>query len=331
MIPPPPPGIVFDFDGLDLSNLQSIRSPQLLNKLLIARKIGYVDYMNATLALRSSPVTTTESQSVQVLFPESSDPIISPLSVLQLLRSPIGRSSDSTASLQIHRISDSMLVKVGPYVDIAEARTMMFVRERTEIPVPTVHLVFVSEGKTYIVMDYISGGDLQHRWPTLQPAERDSVLRQVSKYLHDLRGITPPSQTPGPIGGGICRGRWFSSGGAGPFQSHAQLVAWWNKSHSAHSADREPSGNTLSADQSLVFTHCDFLPRNLILNSGTVWVVDWELAGWYPPYLEYACIAQDSGDWEYVTPEDWAAAVLPLFPDYKRESDALRRLCGSLN
>ena len=33
----------------------------------------------------------------------------------------------------------------------------------------------------------------------------------------------------------------------------------------------------------LVFTHQDLAARNLILDdNGRLWVIDWELAGWYP-------------------------------------------------
>lgn len=41
----------------------------------------------------------------------------------------------------------------------------------------------------------------------------------------------------------------------------------------------------------LVFTHHDLAPRNILLDeSGRLWLVDWDIAGWYPCYFEYAAM-----------------------------------------
>ncbi|KAI0046552.1 kinase-like protein [Auriscalpium vulgare] len=283
MLPPPPPGLVFNFDGVDLNNLSSVTSPQVLKNLFNARKIGYVDYITAIRALQSpSAAHVSQSASVQVLYPETARPPIAPQAVLQLLASPLPRSSQHIASTQIHRISDSFLVKYGPFVNALEAKTMKFVQEHTTIPVPTVHLVFISNGKTYIVMDYIPGADVQHLWPSLSSSQRQSIVAQVAHYLHELRDITPQSSIPGPIAQGLCYGRWFPSYGAGPFQSHSQLVEWWNRELDAAVVPTGRQGveadcDRLRADSPLVFTHGDLLPRNIIFCRDKLWVVDWEL------------------------------------------------------
>ena len=42
---------------------------------------------------------------------------------------------------------------------------------------------------------------------------------------------------------------------------------------------------------SIVFTHGDFLPRNIIVKDRkVVGILDWEMAGWYPEYWEYCKI-----------------------------------------
>ncbi|KLU85745.1 hypothetical protein MAPG_04765 [Magnaporthiopsis poae ATCC 64411] len=55
-------------------------------------------------------------------------------------------------------------------------------------------------------------------------------------------------------------------------------------------------------DPELVFTHTDLAPRNLILEdrTGHLWVVDWDEAGFYPRYFEYA------GMHNFYVPEQWA-------------------------
>ncbi|QSS56686.1 hypothetical protein I7I53_04967 [Histoplasma capsulatum var. duboisii H88] len=40
-----------------------------------------------------------------------------------------------------------------------------------------------------------------------------------------------------------------------------------------------------------VFTHHDLAPRNILLDkSNHLWLVDWDIAGWYPCYFEYAAM-----------------------------------------
>lgn len=47
------------------------------------------------------------------------------------------------------------VVKFNPATRFAEAASMEFVSHHTYIPVPRVHDVFVIDGRTYIVMDYM--------------------------------------------------------------------------------------------------------------------------------------------------------------------------------
>jgi aminoglycoside phosphotransferase (APT) family kinase protein len=56
--------------------------------------------------------------------------------------------------------------------------------------------------------------------------------------------------------------------------------------------DPAPSTTLIPATPStLVFTHHDLAPRNLLLDRrGQLWVLDWDYAGWYPRYFEYAAM-----------------------------------------
>ncbi len=296
----------------------------------MAKKISQVDYRKAVAALYRQDEPAPRLEDVQILYSETTPPVISPGVVLTRLQCPL-RLTDATQSLRVDRISDTMIVKHGP-VDPVEVETMLFVKQHTRIPIPTIHLLFVLEKCTYLVMEYIPGGDLQHIWPGLQETERRQVLSQLQQYLDQLRAITPPSTIPGPIGGGVCRGRWFSDFGAGPFKSHQELVDWWNSKLVPPIDQRgdAPDPELFHADHPLVFTHGDLAPRNLILHEGVVWVVDWEQAVWYPGYLEYAFIASETGDWEYPTPKDWTDALLPLIPRFEREHEMLRRAYGRI-
>lgn len=50
----------------------------------------------------------------------------------------------------------------------------------------------------------------------------------------------------------------------------------------------------------LVFTHQDLAPRNMMVDRhDKLWLVDWNLSGWFPPYLEYV------GMQNFVIPSTW--------------------------
>ncbi|OJJ31905.1 hypothetical protein ASPWEDRAFT_43931 [Aspergillus wentii DTO 134E9] len=62
-----------------------------------------------------------------------------------------------------------------------------------------------------------------------------------------------------------------------------------------------------------VFAHGDIAPRNIMVdeNGNIIGIIDWEYAGWYPDYWEYAQIMRPAfwGDWsiwmERTAPERW--------------------------
>jgi aminoglycoside phosphotransferase (APT) family kinase protein len=62
-----------------------------------------------------------------------------------------------------------------------------------------------------------------------------------------------------------------------------------------------------------VFTHGDIAPRNIMVDESAhiTGIIDWELAGWYPEYWEYANMMKPSGDvdwqgWMHRTaPKQW--------------------------
>lgn len=61
----------------------------------------------------------------------------------------------------------------------------------------------------------------------------------------------------------------------------------------------------LRDDHSIVFTHGDLNMLNILVRDGRiVALLDWESAGFYPEYWEYAC-ARTAVDWETSTLQDW--------------------------
>ncbi|KAL1937419.1 hypothetical protein VTO73DRAFT_13755 [Trametes versicolor] len=256
---------------------------------------------------------------VQVVYSKSSPRSITPETVLQLLLKPaLPLPGHYDHPQLVHRITEDFVVVRGMFHNPVEATMMEFVRTHTKIPIPTMHLVFTRVGTTT---------------PTRVTTFITSVLAQIQGYIQELRSIPADVNTPpGPIGGGICEGRWSSENGAGPFPTHEALVEWWNRFFYLP-GERGYNGvdDRFHADQPLVFSHGDLNLRNIIVHEGVVWLVDWQHAGWYPWYVDPTQIATDWGTMEFPTPEDWAPSVLPFFPDSSRELRMFNSIAYRLN
>lgn len=65
----------------------------------------------------------------------------------------------------------------------------------------------------------------------------------------------------------------------------------------------------------IVFTHGDFYPRNIMVKDGHVKaIIDWEMAGWYPEYWEFA-----KAFWLERFVNDWAPHLLSILTPYYLE------------
>jgi thiamine kinase-like enzyme len=120
---------------------------------------------------------------------------------------------------------------------------------------------------------------------------------------------------PSPIGGGPCRGRFFTDYSAGPFEGQAEMEAWFN-----HKLDICKSVNQALKDAPLfyftkfVLTYHDISPRNLILDQHRrVWLIDWAYSGAYPPAFESAALLTQPF---FI---DFNEMVLSLIPRYPKE------------
>ncbi|KAG8412964.1 hypothetical protein J3458_013387 [Metarhizium acridum] len=74
-----------------------------------------------------------------------------------------------------------------------------------------------------------------------------------------------------------------------------------------------------------IFTHGDLQRKNLIIReNGVVVLIDWEAAGWYPEYWEYAMAVFACGAWQ----DDWHEFIGQVLVEYPIEyawSDMPRR------
>ena len=189
-------------------------------------------------------------------------------------------------------------------VDCSEANISQIVFEKTNVPVPRVRRVIKWEDTYIIAMDYIKGTTLAEVWPNYSLWMKIRVAYTLRRYVRQLRRVeAPPGTPPGPIsnyGPQVCDvssifGRIRPT--RGPFGSYEELsdffsdryrLGWKNILPEDHSLMKATFDNS----SPLVITHNDLNPRNIIVGEdGCIWLVDWAWSGYYPPWFEYASMA----------------------------------------
>ncbi|KAI0370548.1 kinase-like protein [Pilatotrama ljubarskyi] len=239
---------------------------------------------------------------------------------------------------EVGRIATDAVMKVGPFEE-SELLAMRLASERSTIPIPAVRLVFGDGGRKAVVMDYIPGKTLKECWSDLSLWQRMRVLWTIRGYIRQLRRIrsAEPVATatfPGPLGNEpqLCFGPMFTEYGAGPFHSYEEMAAWYMHKLDVNRryAKYPPESEHLEFDSSvpLVLTHFDIHPNNIILgDDGRVWLIDWEFAGFYPQWFEYASMREGwdvLGKWKV-----WILGFVAGF--YERQLYFISRIGWALN
>lgn len=69
-------------------------------------------------------------------------------------------------------------------------------------------------------------------------------------------------------------------------------------------------------DHTVVFTHGDLQKKNIIITDDkSVVLVDWEAAGWYPEYWEYAFATVAAAAWK----DGWHEYLSEVLDEYPNE------------
>lgn len=160
---------------------------------------------------------------------------------------------------------------------------------------------------------------------------------QLRGMLRWMRAATSP--TAGSLGTGLCRSMWLDDRFGVPARALPLTISsivnfWHNLVSFRREARKSPEehrqsceGPTQPEEGGLVFTHHDPAPRNLILESSTrnLWIVDWDDAGWYPRYFEFAgmCNFIISKEWGRFDRLRWDLFTWITTGWYRRESRCL--------
>lgn len=196
-------------------------------------------------------------------------------------------------------IFPGLCIKSTTFTTLDEAATMQFVSASTTIPVPKVYGAFQHKKRVYIVMQRLNGQNLSVGWSQRSEASKARILGQLRMMIRQLRGIPPPGHVgvANVAGNAIYDQRLPKKSAWGPFRSiddfHRELCNGMEAKYLQDGATSFPGLVELCsfydrAWRQPVFTHGDLSSFNIIADGDEiVGIVDWETAGWMPPYWEY--------------------------------------------
>ncbi|KAK4243140.1 kinase-like domain-containing protein [Corynascus novoguineensis] len=235
----------------------------------------------------------------------------------------------------VARVGKHFVVKHGWLVHPSEGQNMLYVREKTCVPVPRVYAIYQQEDAngrncTYIVMEYVGGRALKECWGALGVEDKEAIAFQLRGYFDQLRGLPSPDDRFGSLENGPLRDGLFMTDEEqpainGPFDSETEIAEALVLKLEQDGDDFKPEKaaffrhvlpRVLQGDGKPTFTHGDLNTTNLMLRpDGTVVVLDWQTAGWYPRYWEYAIATFGCGWWV----DDFHAWIPKFLDEYPNE------------
>ncbi|KAJ7440797.1 kinase-like domain-containing protein [Mycena galericulata] len=205
---------------------------------------------------------------------------------------------------RVWRFTSDCIVKLFEVWENYEPHTMEIVSTHTSIPIPKVLRHVIWREQIWTFMEYIDGIDMREAWRSLALWKKLWVAWTLRCYVRQLRNVKlARPEVPGPIDwlsptAVKCVGHYFTSMGAGPFNSYSELTAWFASKYritllleKQAQVARTPDPKPYVFDDSmpLVLTHGDISITNVRLGGdGTVWLIDWGFSGVYPEWFEYA-------------------------------------------
>ncbi|OWT42296.1 phosphotransferase enzyme family protein [Pochonia chlamydosporia 170] len=244
---------------------------------------------------------------------------------------------------RIVRFGDHYIIKYGLNVSLVEGENMLLIGKILPAHVPEVYALYSKNEASgivhYIVMERITGDTLDTIWDGFDSAKKTEIAAKLRSYLDKIRCL--PS--PGYFG---CIGRrqfedsmfWTApdnnisnSAISGPFESESLLNSALIQKYIYNSGLNHKAAfyrrvlPLILRGHKPIFTHGDLQRKNVIIReNGEVVLIDWETAGWYPEYWEYAMAVFACGAWQ----DDWHEFIGQVLVEYPTEYawfDMLRR------
>ncbi|OGM42143.1 hypothetical protein ABOM_009160 [Aspergillus bombycis] len=238
-------------------------------------------------------------------------------------------------SAKVVRVKEHFAVKFGNGIPLSEAENMRFLAANSKVPVPKVYQAFIDPetNRTFIVMEYVHGDNLQKLLPSLTPSQKTIICKLVKDAMIDLRNIPPPDYlgtlNRRPYHDGVFWTKEQNPLISGPFPSQKEM----NRGILERLRQTESPqyirllqtmvDSTLHSHRT-VFAHGDLQPKNIMVQEVEshdgespkfkITIIDWEISGWYPEYWDF-CNATISCRFK----PDWLALVPDILDEYPVE------------
>ncbi|THH02081.1 hypothetical protein EW026_g715 [Hermanssonia centrifuga] len=192
---------------------------------------------------------------------------------------------------QLCDLGDGRVVKFGKPVASSEALAMEYVRQNTTIPVPKVHMVFVRERMTHIVMDLVPGSKFMEAAFRMSEDELRQFFEQLRDYVTQLQNLgglhVGMAFRQWPSGGPLRNTHFCSPYPDHEFQSLEELHTYWLQRAINESTDISGLTTVPPGTAKTTLGHGELIPANIMVRGGEiVGILDWETFGWYPDFWD---------------------------------------------
>lgn len=162
----------------------------------------------------------------------------------------------------------------------------------------------------FLIMQRIDGVTVEDSWHTFGWYTSLRLAFQLRHFISSIRACT--SDTAGSLATGKCRSFWLDDRFGLPARPTVGCVmdflAFWTEfrsiKHEYKKGSQDHATLLRSPDldvNTFVLTHHDLAPRNIMVDAlGDAWILDWDLAGYYPVYFEYASMSN------FKIPDTWS-------------------------
>jgi len=216
-----------------------------------------------------------------------------------------------TERTRLRLLSDNLISKYHNPECIDDDIKATEIAHHLGIPVPSIKRKVTVGSNAFCIMQRVAGKTLEERWPSLSLWSSMMITMKLHRYVQQLRSLT--STIAGSLVSGEIRSFWLEDRFGLPVRCSSEditdFIRFWTGFKSIQKAileaknpseQAEPSKAYVPAPTTLVFTHHNLAPRNILVDTeGQLCILDWELSGFYPVYFEYASMMN------FHFPENW--------------------------
>lgn len=233
-------------------------------------------------------------------------------------------------------LSSKYLAKGHTEDEVEDVVRSMEFASQLGIRIPHIHRIVWADSGPFCVMDRVPGTTLDIAWPELGWISSLRLAFQLRRVIRRLRSAT--STSAGSLASGECRSYFLEDRFGLPPRANfhhinAFLNFWANFTSIRHEIKKTPAEHAIcprpmfSCNRPFVFTHHDLAPRNIVLDhEGQLWIIDWDEAGFYPRFFEYAGMYNFIRAWDRLALWRWKLCAWIAAGVYDKEWHMLERI-----